>query len=116
MGNAPLPVPGEEGPVFTGPDGKFLVGIIHQQAVPVKQVRQHFLPEASDTGLERQLGVFSADIHRIILDTAGLTDILIRARLSGKPVFSEQTLFQQDEFSRLVLCDSQHNALLKFAA
>ena len=106
--HARLPVGGKVRPVLAGPDGQFLVGIIHQQPVPVEQVAQHFLFKSLHTGLERQLGVPAADVHRVKLDAAGLADILIRTVLSDETVLSEEALPAQDKLPCLFLCDGQH--------
>ena len=97
LGHAPLPVTGKERPVLSGPDGELLIRIIHQKPVPVEQVIQHLLPETFYTGLKGQLGILPADIHRVILDAAGLTDILISAVFTDKAVFPEQPLPKQDK-------------------
>ena len=103
-----FPVGGEVRPVFSRPDGKLLVGIIDQETVFVEKIVEGFLREAFHTGLKRQHSVLAADIHRIVLDAAGLPDVLICAGFPGETVLPEQPLFQQDELPCLVLCDRLH--------
>ena len=105
---APFPVSGEEGPVLTGPDGQFLVRIIHQETIPVEKIVQRLLCKSFYPGLQGQLGIFPADIHGIVLDAAGLADILKSTVFADKTVFSEQPLPEQDELPCLFASDGQH--------
>ena len=108
VGPAPVPVRRKVRPVFSGPDRQLLIRIIHQKPVPVEQVAQHLLPEALHTGLKGQLGILPADIYRIILDAAGLADILISTVFADKTVLPEQTLPEQDKAPCLIPSDGQH--------
>ena len=106
-----FPVSGEEGPVLTGPDGKFLIRIIHQETIPVEKIVQRLLCKSFYPGLQGQLGIFPADIHGIVLDAAGLADILKSTVFADKTVFSEQPLPEQDKLPGLFASDGLHPIL-----
>jgi hypothetical protein len=58
--------------------------------------------------LQRQFRVLPAYVHRVKLNAARLTDVLIRAFLPNKAMLPQQALFAEDKPSGLFSCDRQH--------
>ena len=95
-------------PVLRGPDRELLVRIVHQQPVLVQKLSQHGLLESFHAGLQRELRVLSANVHRVVLNAPCLPYIGIGAVFAGKTIAAEQSLLRQNEASRLVLCQHCH--------
>ena len=70
---------GKMGPIAHGQDGQLLVKIVHQLPIAVEQAVEHGLGEALHPGVEHQLGILAADIHRVELDTTRLADVIQHA-------------------------------------
>ena len=91
----------EIGPVLCWKDRQILIGIIHQQPVTVQKLPEGLLRKALYPGLQRQLGVFAAHVHRVELDAARLTHKIIRALLSPETIRADQPVVQQQKTPRL---------------
>ena len=113
-GKAPSVLPGRPavalkiGPVLRRDDGNVLVGIIHQLPVLVQEFIERLLGKALDPGLERQLRILAAGVHRVELDTPRLAHVVQGALLASEPVFSKQALLQQDKISGFLYRHCDH--------
>lgn len=79
----------------------WLVEIVDQRAVFVEQRLQILLAVSLHTGKQRQICAASAEIHRVVLYAACLTDIIQRALLPSEAIASDQPVLEQQEPPRL---------------
>ena len=108
MAFAPFPIAGKIRPVLPGPDGQFLVDVIHQPAIFVQQIGKRLPFEAPDPGLQRQFRILAAYIDRIVLYAPGLPDILICTVFPDKTVCTCQSLFRQNKLPCLLFRNRFH--------
>ena len=97
-------------PILHRENGKLLIRVIRQLPVLIQQLVQRLAPEALHAGLQGQFRILSARVHRVKLDAARLADKIQRALFTGKSVFSQQAVMQQDEAAGLTQGERQHSA------
>ena len=91
-------------PVLHRPDGQVLIRIIHQTAVLIQKRIQHVFGKSLHPGLQRQLRIFAADIHRVKLDTSSLPHIFQGSLFSFETVRSQKPLLSQNKLPCLPVC------------